>query len=510
MAVRDWFFNNLFSKQKFDEDKGKTNAIATNRDDGAVEISDSFQQYALNLNWTYTGQSDLIMTYREVSNFPAVDYAIDDIVNEAVSFTDAENAIELDLSKVEDSELSKNIKDKVYDSYHKIYKQLDLDNTIHNRLKQFYIDGRVGYQKVIDQNDVKSGLKDIIELDTRFLTKIRNVKYDDQRKVISGVEEYFIYDENYISTKSKKDTDKKNKVDTGMVLDPNSITYVTSGLIDQKTGFAISWLHKAVRPANQQRMMENALLIYRIVRAPERRLFYVDTSNMTPTKAKQHIENLKNSYRNKMSFDPEKGQFKDERHLMTMQEDYWLPRNSAGKGTEVGTIPGGDNLDQIADVLYFQKELYKALNVPLSRLEPEASINFGRQSEISRDELKFSKLISRIRKRFNMILLDLLKTDLILSKVITAKEWNEVYQKFIFKYSQDMYLEEMRKSELTRERLDLANQFKDYIGKYVSHEYIRTEILKQTEKDMDEEDKKIEKELKDPRFKPLEDESGIQ
>jgi len=302
-----------------------------------------------------------------------------------------------------------------------------------------------------------------------------------------------------------KETEKNSQFKTAFQLNPDSVVYVTSGLTDPKTGYAISWIHKAVKAANQLRMMENALVIYRISRAPERRIFYVDTANLPKSKAEQYLKNLKNSYRNRMSFDPESGTFKDQRHLQTMQEDYWLPRNSAGRGTEVSTLPGGSNLSDIEDVLYFQKQLYKALNIPISRLESDSMLSFGKQSEISRDELKFSKFVSKIRKRFNLAFLDLLKTELILTKVITIKEWDQICHKIKFRYAQDMYLEESRQSEMIRDRLELLRDLNDYAGKYFSHRYIREEILKQTEQEMENMDKEIADESKNEQYNPKEE-----
>ena len=493
-------FGDFLKKFKLSDDKEEqritSNQIAVDSDDGAIQVdADAISQFAMNLDWTYNSQADLINTYREVANYNLVDFAVEDIIGEMVSFDDDSDPVELDLSDIDSEELSDNIKEKVYESWDKIANILDLGSTIHKRAKMFYIDGRLSYQKVIDQKKPADGLLDVIELDSRNVTKYRSVKYDDQNKVISGIEEYFIYDENGEKrSNTKKETDKTGQFKTALQLNPDSIVYVTSGLTDPKTGFAISWIHKAVKAANQLRMMENALVIYRISRAPERRIFYVDTANLPKSKAEQYLKNLKNSYRNRMSFDPESGTFKDQRHLQTMQEDYWLPRNSAGRGTEVSTLPGGQNLSDIEDVLYFQKQLYKALNIPISRLEPDSMLSFGRNSEISRDELKFSKFVSKIRKRFNLMFLELLKTELILTKVITIKEWEEFCHRIKFKYAQDLYLEESKQSEMFRDRLELLRDVSEYTGKYFSNQYVREHLLKQSEEEMKEIDEQIKKE----------------
>src|SRR5699024_2864534 len=324
----------FLDKFKFTDEKDKrsdSNKIATENYDGSIEVSDQqMSQFVLNLDWAYNNQAELIETYRNIANYNIVSYAIEDINAEMISFSEEDEPIEIDLSDIDDSELSKHIKNKVYESFDKITDLLKLKQTIHRRAKQFYIDGRLAYQKVIDQKKPTDGLIDVVELDVKNVTKYRNVQYDRETQVITGIEESFIYDENAGERGKRKDTNRSVQTRQAMKLNPNTITYVTSGLVDPKTGYAISWLHKAVRPANQLQMIENALLIYRIARAPERRIFYVDVSDMPRARAQKYLQQLKDGYRNRMSFDPEKGIFKDEKHLQTMQEDFWLPRNSSG------------------------------------------------------------------------------------------------------------------------------------------------------------------------------------
>ena len=350
MAQRQEMFSWLDKKSLGDQDENKktlSNQIATDDNDGAVVLEDSINEFILNYDFTYNNQAELINTYREVANYNEVDFAIEDIVNEAVTFGDSDsNAVELDLSSIDDEILSEKVKEFVYESWDKINNLLDLNTTIHRRFKSFYIDGRLSYQKVIDKASVSNnGLLNIIQLDPRFVTKFRNVEYDKANHTIQAVDEYFIYNENIAETNPSDQKTKQNKNSNfkeALKLNKESITYITSGITDSNSGYATSWLHKAVKPANQLRMMENALVVYRITRAPERRVFYVDTSGMTKTKAEQYLKNLKSNYRNRMSYDPDSGSFKDSRHLMTMQEDYWMPRNaSTGKGTEVDTLPGG-------------------------------------------------------------------------------------------------------------------------------------------------------------------------
>lgn len=513
MKLYDWIYNRFFEGDKFnsDEEIENTNRITTDNRDGALEVSTGGGQFSrvfFNGDWSYNSQADLIDTYRTISMYNAVHYAIEDIVNEAVSFSEDEDAVIMDLTDIDQTVLSENIKKKVHESFDKVYRILDLNNTIHQRLRLFYIDGRAAYQSVINLKAPKKGLVDAVELDVRDITYIRELDIDQTNGVVKGYKESFVYNRSGTNRKSKKDTDvNKTYQSQSITLNSDSIVYVTSGLTDPMTGYSISWLHNAVKPANQQRMMENALLIYRIVRAPERRVFTLNMSGIPASKRESELRNTKNNYRNQMSFDPEKGMFKDERHLMTMQEDYWLPAGEDGPSTTIDTLPEGKNLSDIDDVLYFQKELYKALNVPLSRLDNDSTFSFGRQSEISRDELKFSKLVSKIRQRFSMIILGLVKTDLILSNIITEKEWESFYQDIKLIYSQDLYLEEMRKNELYTTRLELVEAYEKYIGKYVSNEFIRTEVLKQTENDIKEQDKLIQKEKENKQYYPTESEN---
>jgi len=493
----DWFSKTKVNDEP--DEKTLNNQIAMASDDGALNVENSFNSSTLNFDWKVNNQSELIDVYRETAAYNDVDYAIQDIINEMVSFSEDEEPIELDLSKCE---ISESIKKRVYEKWDKITQILNLSDTIHNRAYSFYVDGRVAYQKVVDEKNLKRGLLDVIELDPRFVTKVRNVNYDNERKTIDSVEEYFIYNENSGNKKSGKETTVGgNNFKEALKLPKESVTYVTSGLVDSKTGYAISHLHKAIKPANQLRMMENSLVIYRITRAPERRVFYIDVGNLPKSKAEQYLNNLKNSFRNKMTYDPEKGSFQDQRHLMTMQEDFWLPRTSTGKGTEVTTLPGGANLDSIEDVMYFLKRLYKSLNVPVSRLESDAMATLGGRSvEISRDELKFSKFTSKIRKRFNIVLRDLLRTELILSKVVTPSEWDDIEHKIKFIYAQDMYIEERKYFEMMRDRLELAKDMSEYVGTYFSHTYIRSSILQQTDEDIVDMDKQITEESKDPKY----------
>lgn len=498
----------FWKRKKVSDDIEKdviTNQITTDFDDGAFNIEGGVHNYIFNYDWTANSQAELIETYREVANYNEVDFAIEDIINEMVSFSEDEDPVKLSL---DDVELSENIKKLILERWDKLSNILKLKDTIHHRAKRFYVDGRLAYQKVVDGNKTSKGILNVVELDTRYIQKVRDIKYNEQSKTIESIDEMFVYNENDMRGDKKPGhtVNGSYQYKEALQLNKDSVTFVTSGMTDPKTGFVISWLHKAVKPANQLRMMENSLVVYRITRAPERRVFYIDVGNLPKSKAEQYMNNLKNSYKNKMTYDPESGTFQDKKHMMTMQEDFWLPRSQKG-GTEVSTLPGGANLDSIEDVQYFLKRLYKALNIPASRLEQDTlTVIGGRAAEINRDELKFSKFVSKIRKRFNMMFRDLLRSELILTKVITDEEWKEIDNKIKFIYAQDMYLEERKHFEMTRDRLELVKDMQEHIGRYYSNAYIRSEILRQTEEEQEEQDKQIKEEESNKQYQPPEDE----
>lgn len=501
-------FGDFLEKFKFDnpdEERIQTNQIADENDDGAIEFSEGYYQNFLNFDPKYSDQAALIEDYREIANYELVDLAIDDIINEMVSFHENEEPVELDLTGLED-DLSENVRTKVYEAWGKITRVMELKKTIYKKARDFYIDGRATYQKVIDKKRPKDGILKVVQLDPRFVSKVKQTEYDKQTKAITGIIEKIIYNENVGTNKKNKKTDRNQYIEA-VELNPDAVVYVTTGMTDDKTGYAVSYLHKAVKPVNQLRMMENALLIYRITRAPERRVFYVDTSKLQKSKGQAYLKKLQQSYRNKMQFDPEKGTFKDGKAFYTMQEDFWLPRDSNGKGTEVTTLPGGQNLGDIEDIVYFQKKVYKSLNLPVSRLEPESTFMGGRTTEITRDELKFSKFVSRVRTRFNEVFIDLLRTECILTKIMTAKEFDDIKDKLTFNYSHDLYLEEATRNEILQERLNIVRDLENHVGKYVSHGYIRREIFKQNEEEIKELDKEIQKEKTIEQYQPKEEES---
>lgn len=506
MGAFDFWNKTKLQSNNETEDKIVNNSITLENNDGAVEVTAQTFESSYAINFSYDNEAELINIYRETAAISEVDFAVEDIVNEAINSDDDETPIRVDLEAIEG--ISDGVKTKIQDEWEHVAYLLDLDNTAYDHFKQWYVDGRAAYQKVVNPSRVKDGLIDVIKLDSLKVRKVREVNYDEANGTIRGVNDYFLYDESAnTKEKTKKDASKSSRQKV-LKLDPKMIAYVTSGMTDSMSGFAISNLHKSVKAANQLRAMENSLVVYRITRAPERRIFYVDTSSLTPTKAQQHLKALQSSYRNKVSFDPDSGQVKDKKHMMTMQEDYWLPRNSQGKGTEITTLPGGQNLGDIEDIEYFLARLYKSLNVPVSRLDSGSVMNVGKQSEITRDELKFNKFIGRLRKQFNQLFLDLIKTQLILKNIITEKDWPKIEKGIQFIYAQDFYINEQKENEVLLDRLEILESIGPYVGKYISHKTVRTKVLKQTSEDMEEEDKEIQDEVNNEQYNPPEPEEG--
>ena len=366
-------------------------------------------------------------------------------------------------------------------------------NDASNGKKRFYIDGRIYFHKVIDPKSPRKGLTELRYIDPRKIKKVREVRKKRDTKSAKGIEiieqtaEWFVYNEKGMSSANSN---------AGIKIASDAITYVTSGIIDQTKNMVLGHLHKAIKPVNQLRMIEDAVVIYRIVRAPERRIFYVDVGNLPKIKAEQYLRDVMARYRNKLVYDASTGEIRDDRKHMSMLEDFWLPRREGAKGTEVSTLAGGQNLGEISDVVYFQKKLYKALNVPISRMESEAGFNLGRAAEISRDELKFTKFVARLRKRFTQMFNDILKTQLVLKGVMTIEDWSNIKEHIQYSFLKDGYFAELKNAEILRERINLAEQVSPYVGKFYSIEYVRKNILRQSDEDIIEIDRQIANEIK--------------
>jgi hypothetical protein len=460
--------------------------------DGTVTVeSGGFFSTVYDFGGSIRDENTQLSQYRSMALYPEVDMAIEDIINESIVFDDKNQAVYLDLSNVDN--LSLPIKEKIHKEFKNILKLLKFNHHGYDIFRKWYIDARLYFHLIIDDNRPEKGLQEIRLIDPMKIKKIRKVNKENkvlngvQTPMIKNIEEYFIY----------TDLDPDAIIQTnsaGLKISVDSITYVHSGLIDSNTKRVIGYLHKAIRPLNMLRQIEDAVVIYRMTRAPERRIFYIDIGNLPKQKAEQYMRELMNRYRNRLVYDQRTGEIKDDRAHLTMLEDYWIPRRDGGKGTEISTLDGGQNLGQMEDVDYLQRKLYRALNVPISRLESNSGFNMGRTTEISRDEVKFFKFIERIRAKFSMLFLDLLKKQLLLKGILTVNDWEKINQDITFIYNKDSYFNELKENELLREKVDMLNVLSSYEGKYFSTEYIRRHILKQSDDMMKEIDEQMAQE----------------
>ena len=472
--------------------------IAPLSDDGATDIAASgFFGAGINTKPdTATTENGLIEQYRQLSIIPEVDHAVEDIINEAIISDDVTGqAVSIALGG---SDYSDEVKQIVSDEFDDILRLLNFNSDGHDIFRNWYIDGRIYYHKLIDAKSPKKGLIELRPINPTEIKKVREIIREKDEvlgvEVVRGVEEYFIYESETSYTQGQ------------LKVSPDAISYITSGITDRTSGLALSPLHKAIRSANQLRMTENAQVIYRLARAPERRIFYIDVGNMPKAKAEQHLKDIMDRYRNKMVYDANSGTLTNSSDQMSMMEDFWLPRREGSKGTEISTLPAGSNLADIDDLIYFQKKLYKSLNVPISRLDPESSFSFGAGSEITRDEVRFAKHISKLRRKFSTLFDDILRTQLLLKGIITEVEWNKLKEHITYSYVEDNHYAELKEAEVLKERITTLEQLEPYVGKYFSNEYVRKVILKQSDQDIIDINKSIKDEEKDPLYQEPDEE----
>ena len=435
----------------------------------------------------------LIKKYRSIATHPEVDQAIEEICNEAIVTGDHVSPIELNL---ENSDLSAGIKKKIAAEFENVCGLLNFQDLGHDIFRSWYVDGRSYHHLMVDENNPKAGIQEVRYIDSTKIRKVKNVKYKEDpatgAKVVEKVEEFYIYNN---APKSKSSMSMSSGIaTTGVKLSPDSISYVTSGLLDEGKSKVVSYLHKAIKAVNQLRMMEDSLVIYRLARAPERRIFYIDTGNLPRGKAEQYMKDIMARYRNKLVYDSQTGQIKDDRKHMSMLEDFWLPRKEGGRGTEISTLPGGQNLGEIDDILYFQKQVFRALNVPADRLQQESSYALGRSTEIQRDEVKFQKFINRLRTRFSKLFMDILHKQLILKGIITEEDWSSIKGDIYVDYQKDNHFSELKSLEMLRERMNIVDQSSQYIGQIYSKEYLMREVLKLSEEEIETMKKEMETE----------------
>ena len=487
---------------------------APTSDDGTQTIMGGghFGTY-LDIEGKVNNESDLIRRYREIAMHPECDMAIEDIINESVVVDDNQEVVRLNLNKVP---FSSKVKKSIALEFQNILSLLEFEQKGHDIFRRWYVDGRIVYHKLIDPKDTKSGITELRYIDPRKIKKVRAQKQkpgnefapkDPKRPQHIEFDEFFIYNE--------KGVQPAASATTGLKIAKDSIAFCPSGLVDQQKNLVLSYLHKAIKPVNQLRMIEDSVVIYRISRAPERRIFYIDVGNLPKVKAEQYLKDVMNRYRNKLVYDASTGEIRDDRQYMSMLEDFWLPRREGGRGTEITTLPGGSNLGEIDDIKYFQKKLFQSLNVPYSRLDSEASggLQLGRSTEVSRDEIKFTKFVSRLRNRFNSLFHDLLKTQLILKGIATIEDWdNTLSQTIKYEYVNDGYFAEIKESEMFKDRMETYRNVKDsgMLGTVLSRDYMMKQILKMSEAEIIEQQEKIADEIKAGLYKGPEEEGDDQ
>ena len=478
--MADFFGFEIKRKDQEKQERARASFVAPmDEDEGIGNVINAGGHYGqyVDINGDQTkSEKELILKYRDISHQTECDAAVEDIVNEAIVSDDESSPVSLIMDDLDQPD---RIKKMMTEEFNHVVNMLNINWYGHDIFRRWYVDGRLYYHKIIDEKNPKNGLLELRPIDPTKIRKVRELKKEKDPKtgaeIITGATEYFIFQNDSLGTKAQ-----------GLKIAKDAITYVTSGLLDPSRKRILSHLHKALKPVNQLRMMEDSLVIYRLARAPERRIFYIDVGNLPKGKAEEYLRNIMAKYRNKMVYDAETGDMKDDKKHMSMLEDFWLPRREGGRGTEISTLPGGENLGQIDDIEYFRKKLYKSLNVPSGRLEQENQFSLGRSTEISRDELKFQKFINRLRKKFSALFIDILKTQLILKGVVTEEEWESIRSDISIDFLKDNHFSELKDAELIRERLATLREVDEYAGRYYSVEWIRKNILMQTDEEIED------------------------
>jgi len=504
---------------------GVVSPVPPNKEDGVDHyLSSGFFGSYVDIEGVYRTEFDLIKRYREMALHPECDSAIEDIVNEAIVSDTNDSPVQIDLDNLNASD---GIKKKIRQEFKYILELLDFDKKSHEIYRNWYVDGRLYYHKVVDLKNPEAGIQELRYIDAMKMRYVRQaIKKEDNKYRISNrnidnpmdydfpeIEEYFIYDPKMTYPTGTPAPGTLGGSNAGIRMTKDSVTYCTSGLVDRNKGSTLSYLHKAIKSLNQLRMIEDSLVIYRLSRAPERRIFYIDVGNLPKVKAEQYLRDVMMRYRNKQVYDASTGEIRDDKKFMAMLEDFWLPRREGGRGTEISTLPGGQNLGEITDIEYFKKKLYRSLNVPPSRMDGEGGFNLGRSSEILRDEVKFSKFVARLRKRFSYMFSDMLRTQLILKNIITPEDWNKMDEHIQYDFLYDNHFAELKDAELLNERLNMVQVAEPYVGKYFSQDYIRRKVLRQTDVEILEQNALIKKEIEeglipDPN-QPVDPQTGL-
>lgn len=474
-------------KKQEDQQEQLPSIVSPTQEDGAVEIAPggAYGTY-VDLEGKAKNEGELVTKYRQMSVQPECDSAVQDVVNEAIVITEDAGPVEIVLDKLE---YPQSIKKKIIEEFNNVLKMLDFNNTAYDTFRKWYVDGRLYYHIVIDEKTPRQGIKDLRYIDPRKIRKIREpIKEKDKRTgvtIFKGMNEYYLYNAGGMTAANQTQ---------GVKIAKDSIAYCHSGLLDERNSMVYSYLHKAIKPLNQLRMLEDAVVIYRLARAPERRVFYIDVGNLPKMKAEQYMRDMMVKHKNKLIYDASTGEVRDDRKFMTMLEDFWLPRREGGRGTEITTLPGGQSLGEMDDVDYFRRKLYKSLNVPVTRMEAENQFNLGRASEITRDEVKFNKFVMRLRSRFAILFDELLEIQLALKGVITRAEWKEMKQDIHYDYQEDNHFTELKDTEIMQGRLQQLGEIDSYVGRYFSADWVRKNVLRMSEEDIKDEQKQMDAE----------------
>ena len=480
-----------FTIQRSAKDAGGEKTFSTpTPDDGTIDVAGGgFFGQILDTDGRERTDLDLIRRYRDIAQQAECDTAIEDIVNEGIVSNQDDQAVQVTLDRLPYPE---KIKRKIRIEFAEVLRLLHFERKGHDVFRRWYVDGRIFYHKVIDTKNPRKGITELRYIDPTKIKKVREVKKSLDGKtgveVTEKIDEYFLYNEKGLSVAGGGGSNQ------GLKIAADAITYTPSGLIDGNSGRVLSYLHKAIKPVNQLRMIEDALVIYRISRAPERRIFYIDVGNLPKIKAEQYLKDVMNRYRNKLVYDANTGEIRDDRNHMSMLEDFWLPRREGGRGTEITTLPGGSNLGEIDDISYFQRKLYRSLNVPVSRMESEQGFSLGRTTEITRDELKFTKFVQRIRKKFSPMFTDILKTQLLLKGIIAPDDWPEIQEHIQYDFLADGHFAELKDAELLENRINTLEQIQSYVGTFFSKEYVLKKVLRMNDAEIDEMQNQIRRE----------------
>ena len=491
-----------FEIAKKTDKKNKTFVIPDNLD-GATQVVEGggIMGHYLDTGIDAKDENVLIKKYREMSMSQEVDLAISDVVNEAVVHEDGKSVVAISLDNVDQSD---GIKTKISNEFKSLLKLLDFNKTGSDLFRKWYIDGKIYHHIVIDTSKVREGIQELISIDALNIKKVKEIKKEKDAKtsvdMVTDTEEYFVY---------TTDVDS-NMTQNAVRVAPDSISYVHSGMVDNHKQIIIGYLYKSIKPFNQLRMIEDSLVIYRLARAPERRIFYIDVGNLPKLKAEQYLRSVMDKYKQKVIYNASTGEVEDQKKQMSMLEDFWLPRRDGGRGTEISTLPSGQNLGEIEDIEYFRKKLYQSLNVPISRIEgtEQTAFNLGRATEINRDEVKFGKYIAKLRHRFSHLFTDLLKIQLLLKGIINEEDWFEIKDNIDYVWTKDSHFSELKNNEIIRERFEILSQAEEYIGKYISNDWVKKNILQQTDEEIKDQQAQMDKEKEEAELDSADDDMG--